>query len=53
MMKSAFHWALALTVAVVYLAVSLLLDAWAYSWLIWVAYAVYRWTEGRMNSVAD
>ena len=44
-MHTAFHWTVAILVAVVYLAVSLALDAWAYSWLIWVAYAVFRWAE--------
>lgn len=29
-------------VAIVYLAVSIIFNAWAYSWLIWVAYAIYR-----------
>ena len=36
------NWAIALAVAAVYLAVSFAFDAWAYSWLIWFAYAVYR-----------
>ena len=41
-MNRAFHWTVALCVAAVYLAVSLALNAWAFSWLIWVAYAVFR-----------
>ena len=44
-MHSAFHWIVALCVAAVYLAVSLAFNAWAFSWLIWVAYAVFRWME--------
>ena len=37
------QWVIGLCVAAVYLAVSLLFHAWAWSWLIWVAYAAYRW----------
>ena len=40
--RIAMNWAIALAVAAVYLSVSILFDSWAYSWLIWVAYAVYR-----------
>ncbi|WP_277820619.1 WxxxWxxW domain-containing protein [Hominisplanchenecus murintestinalis] len=29
-------------VAVGYLTISIVLDAWTYYWLIWVIYAVYR-----------
>ena len=36
------NWAIALAVAAVYLAASVMFDAWAYSWIIWVAYAAYR-----------
>ena len=39
------HWIIAILVAAAYLAVSLALNAWAYSWLIWVAYAIYRFAE--------
>ncbi len=35
-------WIIAIIVAVIYLIVSILFNAWAYSWLIWVAYAIYR-----------
>ena len=36
------NWTIALIVAAFYLLVSFLFQAWAYSWLIWVAYALYR-----------
>ena len=36
------NWVVALSVAAVYLLVSFAFNAWPYSWLIWVAYAVYR-----------
>ena len=38
------NWITAIIVAVVYLTVSIAFNAWAYSWLIWAAYAVYRLT---------
>lgn len=36
------NWVIAIIVAIVYLTVSIIFKAWAYSWLIWVAYAIYR-----------
>ena len=42
------NWIIAITVAVIYLIVSIVFNAWAYSWLIWVAYAIYRLIESRM-----
>ena len=39
------HWGIAVLTAVIYLAVSLLLDGWAWTWLIWLAYGVYRITD--------
>lgn len=36
------NWVTAISVAVIYLTVSILFDLWAFSWLIWVAYAIYR-----------
>ena len=36
------NWIIAIIVAAVYLAVSIVFHAWAYSWIIWVAYAIYR-----------
>ena len=40
--KRTMNWIIAIIVAVGYLTVSIVLDAWTYSWLIWVIYAVYR-----------
>ena len=40
--KKIINWVIAIIVAIVYLAVSIIFNAWAYSWLIWVAYAIYR-----------
>lgn len=38
------NWIIAIAVAIVYLTVSILFDFWAFSWIIWVAYAIYRFT---------
>ena len=40
--KKMKHWIRAITVAIIYLTVSIVFNAWPYSWLIWVAYAIYR-----------
>ena len=40
--KKMINWIIAITVAIVYLAVSIIFNACAYSWVIWVAYAIYR-----------
>ena len=40
--KKTTNWIIAIIVAAVYLAVSIAFQAWAYSWIIWVAYAIYR-----------
>ena len=40
--KITLNWAVALLTAAAYLVVSIPLNAWAWSWLIWVAYAAYR-----------
>ena len=37
--KKIMNW---IIVAIVYLTVSIIFKAWAYSWLIWVVYAIYR-----------
>lgn len=42
MNKKIINWVIAITVAIVYLTVSIVFDSWAYSWLIWVIYAIYR-----------
>ncbi len=37
------NWIIAIIVAIVYLTVSIVFKAWAYSWhFIWVVYAIYR-----------
>ena len=40
--KKIMNYIIAIIVAIVYLTVSIVFKAWAYSWLIWVAYAIYR-----------
>lgn len=40
--KKIMNWVIAIIVAIVYLSVSIIFDVWAYSWLIWVFYAIYR-----------
>lgn len=40
--KKIMNWIIAIIVAIVYLAVSIVFDSWAYSWLIWIIYAIYR-----------
>lgn len=36
------NWIIAIIVAIFYLAVSILFDLRDYSWIIWIAYALYR-----------
>lgn len=40
--KKVINWVVAIIVAIVYLAVSFIFSAWAYSWIIWGVYAIYR-----------
>lgn len=40
--KRTVNWIIAIIVIVGYLTISIVLDSWTYSWLIWVIYAVYR-----------
>ena len=40
--KDIMNWIIAIIVAIMYLTVSIIFKAWAYSWLIWVVYAIYR-----------
>ena len=40
--KKIMNWVIAIIVAIVYLSISIIFDAGAYSWLIWVVYAIYR-----------
>lgn len=41
------QWYIATATAIVYLAINLAFDAWAWSWVIWVIYALYRFLEHR------
>ncbi len=40
--KKKINWIIAISIAVVYLSISILFDIWAYSWIIWVGYSIYR-----------
>lgn len=40
--KKIMNWVIAIIVTIVYLSISIIFDAWTYSWLIWVVYAIYR-----------
>ena len=40
--KVTMNWTIAVVVAVVYLLISTVFHAWAYSWIMWVGYAIYR-----------
>ena len=40
--RAAINWIIAIAVAAIYLLISVAFDAWVYSWLIWIAYAMYR-----------
>lgn len=40
--KKIMNWIITIIVAIVYLTVSVVFKAWAYSWIIWFAYAIYR-----------
>lgn len=40
--RKMMNWVIAIIVAIVYLIVSIIFKAWAYSWLIWGVYAIYR-----------
>lgn len=33
---------IAVLTAIIYLVLSLLTDGWAWTWLIWIAYGIYR-----------
>lgn len=37
-----YNWVIAITVAIIYIVVSLLTRKWEYTWLIWLAYCFYR-----------
>ena len=40
--KKIMNWVIAIIMAIGYLTISIVFDAWTYSWLIWVIYAIYR-----------
>ena len=44
------QWIIAICVAIVYLIISFLLDLWAYSWVIWAIYGLYRLLDNKTNS---
>lgn len=39
------HAMIAAAVAAVYLIISLLTDGWAWTWIIWIFYGIYRITD--------
>jgi len=43
------QWYIAIGVAIVYFAISMAFKAWSWSWILWVCYAVYRFTENRAS----
>ena len=43
--KKKINWIIAISVAVVYLSISILFDIWAYSWIIWLGYSIYRFIK--------
>ena len=40
--KKRYNWVIAITVAVLYLTVSLLTGQWQWTWIIWFVYCFYR-----------
>ena len=42
--KAVMNWIVAIAVAAVYLIVSIAFDCWAYSWILWIGYAIYRFS---------
>ena len=42
MNKTVFNWVLTVIVAIAYILLSLEFDGWAFTWIIWVIYGVYR-----------
>ena len=43
--KKKMNWIIAILVAVLYLSISIIFNIWEYSWLIWVAYSIYRFIK--------
>ncbi len=42
--KKSINWIIAIIVAIIYLIISIMFEAWVYSWIIWIFYAIYRFT---------
>ena len=40
--KKIMNWVIAIIIAIGYLTISIVFDAWTYSWILWVIYAIYR-----------
>ncbi len=40
--KKKLNWIIAISVAIVYLSISIIFNIWAYSWFIWIFYSIYR-----------
>lgn len=43
--KKKLNWIIAISVAIVYLSISILFNIWAYSWIIWICYSIYRFIK--------
>lgn len=40
--KKMMHWLIAATTAALYLIISVLTQKWEYTWILWLAYCIYR-----------
>lgn len=47
--KKIMNWVIAIIIAIGYLTISIVFDAWTYSWIIWVIYAIYRFVAKQIN----
>ena len=47
--KKIMNWVIAIILAIGYLTISIVFDAWTYSWIIWVIYAIYRFVAKQIN----
>ena len=43
------NWIIAIVVALLYIAISLISQKWQYTWIIWVVYCAYRTVESIIN----
>ena len=41
------QWYIAIAVAVIYLVINFVFKVWSWSWIIWVAYAAYRFWDNK------